>query len=383
MAAIYFSLCVILGIASTINGRPRTEDERVMIDEFLPALLDRLQNNPEYAFLLDSDSPPRSNRQQNSPVQQQENWPQNNLKLGQVAGVAVDNNGDVLVFHRGDRAWGARSFDYNNELSQVEQNKGPIRNATILRLNKNGTVIQRLGANRFFMPHGLTVDKKGNLWVTDVGLHQVIKIPVDPTDAGLVLGEAMKPGSDNEHFCKPTDVAVASNGHFFVSDGYCNGRIMKFTKDGMLIKTWGKPTNNPVEFSADDELFIPHSITLIEESNLVAVADREHGRIQLFTAGITDPNDTGRFVKSISNSRFGKVFAISYDPSDKMLYVVNGPTGSNKVEGFTVDLDGKIRDTWTPRNMNFDEPHDVAVSPDGHQVYVAEIRPNRITKFNK
>lgn len=67
-----------------------------------------LQNNPEYAFLLDSDSPPRSNRQQNSPVQQQENWPQNNLKLGQVAGVAVDNNGDVLVFHRGDRAWGAR-----------------------------------------------------------------------------------------------------------------------------------------------------------------------------------------------------------------------------------------------------------------------------------
>lgn len=48
---------------------------------------------------------------------------------------------------------------------------------------------------------------------------KVIKIPVDPTDAGLVLGEAMKPGSDNEHFCKPTDVAVASNGHFFVSDG--------------------------------------------------------------------------------------------------------------------------------------------------------------------
>ncbi|XP_063431872.1 peptidyl-glycine alpha-amidating monooxygenase B-like isoform X1 [Mytilus trossulus] len=383
MAAIYFSLCVILGIASTVYGRPRTEDERVMIDEFLPALLDRIQNNPEYAFLLDSDIPSKSIRQQNSPVQQQENWPQNNLKLGQVAGVAVDNNGDVLVFHRGDRAWGARSFDFNNELSQVEQNKGPIRNATILRLNKNGTVIQRLGDNRFFMPHGLTVDKKGNLWVTDVGLHQVIKIPADPTDAGLVLGEAMKPGSDNEHFCKPTDVAVASNGHFFVSDGYCNGRIMKFTKDGMLIKTWGKPTNNPVEFSADDELFIPHSITLIEESNLVAVADREHGRIQLFTAGITDPNDTGRFVKSISNSRFGKVFAISYDPTDKMLYVVNGPTGSNKVEGFTVGLDGNIRDTWTPRNMNFDEPHDVAVSPDGHQVYVAEIRPNRITKFNK
>lgn len=50
-------------------------------------------------------------------------------------------------------------------------------------------------------------------------LTQVMKIPAGSQEPSLVLGEAMTPGSDNDHFCKPTDVAVASNGNFFVSDG--------------------------------------------------------------------------------------------------------------------------------------------------------------------
>lgn len=55
------------------------------------------------------------------------------------------------------------------------------------------------------------------------------------------LGEKMKPGSDNKHFCKPTDVAVARNGHFFVADGYCNSRIMKFDQHGKLLAKFGSP----------------------------------------------------------------------------------------------------------------------------------------------
>lgn len=381
MAGAFVSLCVILGTVTVINGRPRSFDERLMIDEFLPALLDRLQNNPEYSYLLEDTI--NGQEQRSSRVQQDPTWSGSNLKLGQVAGVAVDRNGDVLVFHRADRRWGAGTFDFNNHLSDNEQRKGPIRNATILRINKNGTVVQQLGKDQFFIPHGLTVDGKGNIWVTDVGLHQVFKLPSNPDESPLVLGEAMVPGSDNDHFCKPTDVAVASTGHFFVADGYCNGRVMKFEKNGHLIKEWGKQSTAPAAMAADDEMFIPHSITLIEESDLVAVADREHGRIQIFTAGITDPNDTGRFVKSISDPRFGKVFAISYDPTDKMLYVVNGQSGMNRVAGFTVDLNGQIQEAWEPNTEDFDEPHDVAVSPDGHHVYVGEIRPNRLTKFDK
>lgn len=380
----YISLFTILGIFSAINGRPRTGDERLMIDEFLPALLDRLQNNPEYAYLLESEARFPSARQELSPVQQEENWPSSNLNLGQVAGVAVEKDGNVLVFHRGDRTWGQGTFDYyNNHLSHAEQAKGPIRANTILRLNQNGTVIHQLGANKFYMPHGLTVDDKGNLWVTDVGLHQVMKIPAGSQEPSLVLGEAMTPGSDNDHFCKPTDVAVASNGNFFVSDGYCNGRIMKFTKDGHLIKEWGKQTRATVEFSAPDELNVPHSLTLIEDLDQICVADREHGRIQCFTAGLKDPNETGRFVRSITDPRFGRVFAISYDKRDKLMYVVNGETGRNQVKGFTVDLNGNVLEpAWGPAHNDFDEPHDIAVSPDSQHVYVAEIRPDRLTKFN-
>lgn len=55
----------------------------------------------------------------------------------------------------------------------------------------------------------------------------------------MKLGEALKPGSDNKHFCKPTDVAVASNGHFFVADGYCNSRVMKFDEHGKLLAKFG------------------------------------------------------------------------------------------------------------------------------------------------
>lgn len=56
----------------------------------------------------------------------------------------------------------------------------------------------------------------------------------------LTLGEAFEPGSDNEHFCKPTDIAVGSNGDFYVADGYCNSRVMKFNKDGKFLAKFGE-----------------------------------------------------------------------------------------------------------------------------------------------
>ena len=72
---------------------------------------------------------------------------------------------------------------------------------------------------RFYLPHGLTVDKQGNVWVTDVALHQVFKFPAGKDKPDMILGESFVPGNDQQHFCKPTDVAVMSTGEFFVSDG--------------------------------------------------------------------------------------------------------------------------------------------------------------------
>lgn len=71
--------------------------------------------------------------------------------------------------------------------------------------------------------------------------YQVLKVSSDGRDQILLtLGEAFIPGSDHYHFCKPTDVAVDSeSGNIFVSDGYCNARILKFSADGKYLSQWG------------------------------------------------------------------------------------------------------------------------------------------------
>ena len=88
------------------------------------------------------------------------------------------------------------------------------------------------------MPHGITADSQGNFWVTDVGSHQVHKLDKDFKTI-FTLGEKLVPGNDEKHFCKPTDVAVASNGYFFVADGYCNSRVLKFDPNGKLVDIFG------------------------------------------------------------------------------------------------------------------------------------------------
>ena len=100
-----------------------------------------------------------------------------------------------------------------------------------------GKVKSSFGSGLFYLPHGLKIDSEGNTWVTDVGLHQVIKFNKGETQPSLgqfspalsllksnkylfpVLGEKFVPGNDAGHFCKPTSVAVASSGRIFVADG--------------------------------------------------------------------------------------------------------------------------------------------------------------------
>ena len=121
------------------------------------------------------------------------------------------------------------------------------------------------------MPHGLTVDFEGNIWLTDVGLHQVFKFNFhESEEPALILGVEFNNGNDENHFCKPTDVAVSSlNGDVFVSDGYCNQRVVQFDKNGNYIK----------EFKdAESPLNIAHSIALIEPLSMVCTVSRQEGR---------------------------------------------------------------------------------------------------------
>jgi len=96
------------------------------------------------------------------------------------------------------------------------------------------------------MPHGVTVDHENNVWLTDVALHQVFKFgPSSENSSGnllMALGTAFDPGNDLDKFCKPTAVAVVTSGEFFVADGYCNSRIIKFSSEGRVLLEWGRST---------------------------------------------------------------------------------------------------------------------------------------------
>lgn len=94
-----------------------------------------------------------------------------NLKFKQISAVAVDPDGNVAIFHRGERVWGTSSFDMANRY--MEANLGPIVDNTIVLLDKSGKVLLRWGSNMFYLPHGLHIDSQGNYWLTDVALHQV------------------------------------------------------------------------------------------------------------------------------------------------------------------------------------------------------------------
>jgi hypothetical protein len=92
------------------------------------------------------------------------------------------------------------------------------------------------------MPHGLTIDHEGNFWLTDIAMHQVLMFkPNDLTHPSLTVGEMFKSGSGPNRLCRPADVVVMKNGDFFVADGYCNSRIIKFNRKGEYLMEWGSP----------------------------------------------------------------------------------------------------------------------------------------------
>ena len=135
------------------------------------------------------------------------------------------------------------SFDSNNYYRRIRL--GPISQPTIVTIDtKTRKILHSWGENLFFMPHGLTIDSKNrSIWLTDVAMHQVFKYSFEPGSKSkllLSLGERFKPGKDYGHFCKPTSVAVDhSNGEFYVADGYCNSRIIRFSPDGKYLNHWG------------------------------------------------------------------------------------------------------------------------------------------------
>ena len=199
--------------------------------------------------------------------------------------------------------------------------------APILKYDARGRLLAAWGERMFVFPHGATVDREGNLWVTDArgegGIgHQVIKF--NPQGTVLMrLGKAGVSGSGGELFDQPTDVVIASNGDILVADSHRNGknnRIARFTKDGRFVREFGSKGSGPGEISE------PHTIALDSRGRLF-VGDRENNRIQIFDAD-------GRFLTEWR--QFGRPSGITIT-ADDTIYVTDsesGPdTGAHELPG--------------------------------------------------
>ncbi len=220
-------------------------------------------------------------------------------KFGRVSSVATNPAGtEVYVFHRGKKADPLIVFD----------NKGKY--------------LRSWGKGVFGNPHGLRVDRAGFVWITDNGDHQVMKFTKDGKLL-MTLGIKGKAGTDSKTFNRPTDIAFAKNGDFYVSDGYGNSRVVKFSKDGKYLLDWGKKGTRPGEFNT------PHSVAL-DSKGTVYVSDRENNRIQIF-----DPN--GKFLRQWTH--LGATQNIFITPRDEMWII----THRDNIENLTYDtLAGRI-----------------------------------------
>jgi DNA-binding beta-propeller fold protein YncE len=256
------------------------------------------------------------------------------VTLGPVSAVATDAADRVFVCHRAKRP--------------------------VLVFARDGTFLRSWGDEHLKTPHGLRIDSSGNVWLTDIGHHQVLKFNADGKLL-MALGKQGQAGQGEDQFARPTDVAFTPSGDFYVSDGYDNTRVLKFSKDGKLLEQWGKPGTGPGEFN------LPHSICL-DPKGRVIVGDRENNRIQVFDAD-------GKFVTqwTAGGAPFGMFLA-----GDR-LFVADGRSHWVTVLDTNGKSLGRFGEAGTAPGQ-FKLPHMLCVDSKG-AVYVAEVENKRIQKF--
>jgi peptidylamidoglycolate lyase len=275
-------------------------------------------------------------------------WPKlpDGFAFGQVAGVGVDSRNRVFVFHRGEHP--IMYFDA-----------------------ESGKLLGSWGDGMFKQPHGLSVDHHDNIWVTDANRHLVSKFS-NKGELLLTAGAKDVPGLDGAHYNRPTDVAVAPNGDFYVSDGYGNHRVAKFSAQGEYLLDWGKAGDKPGEFDT------PHGIT-IDSRGRILVADRSNNRVQIF-------DSNGKFLGQWKSAELGRPWDVFAGP-DGMIYVIDGgdlkPNPPDRGRISKLNLDGKILEQFSSFGRYDGQiywGHSITVARDG-ALYVTDILGMRVQKY--
>jgi peptidylamidoglycolate lyase len=291
-------------------------------------------------------------------------WPRvpNNEMLDEVSAVAVDRKGDVLILTRAGRKW-----PENDQLDP-----SPIAKPTIwVFKGEDGRFVRSWGTGLFAMPHSLTVDDAGHVWVTDVALHQVFKFS-QRGELLLTLGERAIQGDDRRHFNRPSDVAIAPDGSIFVSDGYGNNRVVKFDATGKFLSAWGKKGAGAGEFN------LPHAIA-VDRRGRVFVNDRGNSRIQCF-------DSEGRFLFAWKGPPFVNPQDVKIGSTGRAYVVQSGDEAPPDEAGVLVlNSNGSVVER-VGRFGNYDgqfvDPHWVAVDSN-ENLYVADFTGRRVQKFDR
>ena len=267
-------------------------------------------------------------------------------RVGSTAGITIDRDGSsVWVFER----CGA-----NNCVGSTV--------APILKFDASGKLLKSFGAGMFIRPHGIHIDREGNVWVTDGegpdGTdtrrngrgHQVFKLSQDGKVL-MTLGRAGIAGDGPDTFNMPSAVLVAPGGDIFIGDGHggnSNARVLKFSKDGRLIKAWGKKGTAPGDFET------PHALAMDSRGRLF-VGDRGNNRIQIF-------DQDGTFLEEWK--QFGRPSGVFIDRND-ILYVADHQSDAKTNPGFRKGMTiGSARDGKV--TMTIPDP-----DPDGSQEGIA------------
>lgn len=317
-----------------------------------------------------------------NPYRIAEGWAQlpDGTPMGAVGKVSIDPDGRHI--------WAVVRCERLEEQARFGDECRDSKRDPIVKFGPDGKVVKSFGGGMFIWPHGLDVDRDGNVWVTDaVAVNRTPKgdkrgqvvVKFSPEGKVLItLGTGGEQGSGPDHFTSPSDVAVAPNGDIFVADGHGesgNNRIVRFSKEGKFVQAWGKSGWGPGEFHSI------HAIA-IDSRGRVFVGDRGNNRIQIF-------DQEG---KSLSTpwTQFGKPSGIAFDSKDQ-IYVADSESDDVQNPGWEEGIRiGDAKSGWVnafiqfpwgdPRTTVGNGAEFVAVDREGN-IYGGEPAPKRLQKY--
>lgn len=269
-------------------------------------------------------------------------------KFGEVSAVDVDADGNVWVLHRAGRVW------------EEPFPKQPIADNTVFKFSPDGKLIAQWGAGQFIMPHGISIDPEGKVWITDVAREQVMRFSPEGS-LELTLGEQGVSRQDAGHFGRPADVAFLGK-RVLVADGYVNTRVAEFSSEGQFLRDWG--TFN-----------VAHAVAV--DDRHIYVADRENARIQVFDhAGkltATWASPAGNHTYSLKPLGGGRLLAVEgRDGADRKGAIIRVYAPDGTVEAsHDIGLPGEDASLG----------HDLALGADGH-IYVTDVPGGRVVRFS-